>query len=132
MNCWKDLGDQANHCACQVAEAIVEGMQEGKYLLPTPNAPANFFLNSCLVPCSKRPYPLLVDMLLAPVYVLVHWNLTRKAEAAAWMHSVFVGAKEKRRAVKRAQCLWGDIALGSFLMLWFATVLLIMGWVLRQ
>ena len=87
----------------QVAEAMIEGVEGGQYLLRTPDSGANFFLNSCLVPCSKRPYPLLLDMVLAPFYVLLQWNITRNVEAAALRHSALVdlaGPPQRRRAKK--------------------------------
>lgn len=74
----------------QVAESMLKGLEAGQYLLPTPDIGADVFLKSCLVPCSPRPFPLIIDMMLAPLYVLLQWTVTRKAEAAARRHCAFL------------------------------------------
>ncbi|KAK9808527.1 hypothetical protein WJX73_004566 [Symbiochloris irregularis] len=73
----------------QVAESILKGLEAGQYLLPTPDFAADMFLKSCLVPCSPRPFSLLLDMLMAPGYVLLHWIIGRKTEAAARRHCFY-------------------------------------------
>lgn len=77
------------HMHLQVAESMLRGLEAGQYLLPTPDVGADFFLKSCLVPCSPRPFSLIIDMMLAPLYVLLQWSVTKKAEAAARRHCVY-------------------------------------------
>lgn len=62
---------------------MVDGLEEGRYILRTPFPKVNFMLNGCLMPRSPRPYPLLLDMLLAPLYVLQHWMVTNKLNGAS-------------------------------------------------
>lgn len=67
---------------CQVGKSIVDGVEEGGYVLRSPNWIADFVINGCLVPRSPRPYHLFIDMILAPLYVLGHWHITRKLNGA--------------------------------------------------
>ena len=51
---------------------MVDGIASGQFIPKAADSSSGFLINSCLTPCSSRPYPLLLDMLFAPVYVLLH------------------------------------------------------------
>lgn len=74
----------------QVADYMILGLEENRYLLPQPDGPSNFFLNSCLVPYTERPYSVWLDALLAPAYVFMHDSLTKKTEKTALRYSALV------------------------------------------
>ena len=55
----------------QAAASIVKGMDSGKYHIPTPDLGSNMLISSTMANVSPRMYPLLVEVLVAPVVVLV-------------------------------------------------------------
>ena len=65
----------------QVAELFLRGIEDGRYIPRSPDASADFLVNSCLTPCGPRPYVLAIDMLLAPLYVLMHWLIKQKVDS---------------------------------------------------
>lgn len=65
----------------QVAKAMVDGLSSGQFIPRAADSSSGFLINSCLTPCSPRPYMLLLDMLLAPLYVLLHRLVKSQIEA---------------------------------------------------
>ena len=72
----------------QVARGIVQGINTDRYIPRSPDSAADFLVSSCLTPCGPRPFPLVIDMFLAPLYVLLHWIVKRRAEDAT--HRILV------------------------------------------
>lgn len=66
----------------QVARGFIQGIEQSRYIPRSPDSGADFLVTSCLTVCEPRPYPLLVDMLLSPLYVLLHWIAKRQVEDA--------------------------------------------------
>ena len=66
----------------QVAQLYVQGINNGRYIPCSPDSGADFLVSSCLTPCGPPPHNLLIDMMMSPLYVLLHWLVKRKVESA--------------------------------------------------
>ena len=60
---------------------MVDGVTFGQFVPKAADSSSGFLINSCLTPCTPRPYPLMLDMLFAPLYVLLHRFLKGQIEA---------------------------------------------------
>ena len=65
----------------QVARAMVDGVCSEAFIPKAADGASGLLIGSCLTPCSPRPFPLLVDMLMAPMYVLLHRWLKGQIES---------------------------------------------------
>ena len=59
---------------------MVDGVASGAFVPKAADASSGFLISSCLTPCSQRPHSLLVDVLLAPWFVLLHWLIKGQIE----------------------------------------------------
>ena len=60
---------------------MVNGLASGQFVPKAGDSSSDFLISSCLTPCSPRPYPLIIDMMLAPWYVLLHRLIKKQIEA---------------------------------------------------
>ena len=58
----------------QVADLAVRGMQAGRYFVCSPDFASNLAIAS-MAGTSPRVFPLILEVLLAPVYVIIHYAL---------------------------------------------------------
>ncbi len=81
----------------------MRGVEEGRFIPRSPDSGADLLVSSCLTPCGERPFSLPLDMLLAPLYVLLHWSVKRSVEGAAWKILV---AEDRDQQGRRVGFVW--------------------------
>ena len=110
----------------QVGALIVRGVEEGRFIPRSPDAGADLLVSSCLTPCGERPFSLPIDMLLAPLYVLLHWAVKRSVEGAAW--KIMVAEGQELRGGRGSVGVWlpaiSLAVLCALLAAWWAGALL--------
>lgn len=66
----------------QVAKYIWRGVERGQYVIGSPDGGSNMLVGSSLAACSARFYPVWLELLLAPLFVVLHALVRRALEAS--------------------------------------------------
>ena len=101
----------------------MKGIAKGAYCLPSPDSSADFLVKGCLVARSPRPHCLLMDMMLAPLYVFGIWQVSRILNRATErMLSEEEEARKRRGRIHVQMNVWPAVAAAVVSLLFFVAL----------
>ena len=85
----------------QVASYIWRGVERGQYVIGSPDSGSNMLVGSSLAASSARFYPVWLEFLLAPLFVVLHAIVRRALEASTRRILAEAAAPKSAPAVKK-------------------------------